>query len=158
MARLSYQALSAAVAAACLTLCACGASTAPAGAGSPSASSTTAATESATATGHFCNDASSFMRHIPAGPTTKHTTAAQARDNLRTVLRATVTGFTALKAEGPRKLHKPLRAIIAIYTADEKILKMSSNLAHISEAMVKGNESGSVAFQQVLKYISVSCK
>jgi hypothetical protein len=159
MARRSYQALSAAVAGACLTLCACGASPAPSAAGSAAASANAPVKAgSATLTGHFCGDASSFMRHIPAIPTTKHTSAAQARANLRKVLRSTVKGFTALENEAPAKLHKPLKTIVAVYKSDEKVLRASGNLAEISQSMVKGNASGSVAFQQVIKYITVSCK
>jgi hypothetical protein len=158
MARRSHQALSAAVAGACLTLCACGTTSAPSAAGSPAASTTGAATATGSASKHFCADASSFMQHIPAGPTTKHTTAAEARANLRTVLLATVKGFSALETEAPRKLHKPLKTIVGIYKADVKVLKRSGSLAQISQSMVKGNASGSLAFQRVLKYISVDCK
>jgi hypothetical protein len=160
MARRSHQALSAAVAGACLTLCACGAASAPAAASpaSPSAKAALRKAGSATLTRRFCDDASSFMRDIPAPPAIKHTTAAQARANLREVLRSTVAGFTALEAAAPPRLSKSLQAIVAVYKSDEKVLRMSGSLAEISQSMVKGNASGAAAFQQVLTYISVSCK
>lgn len=158
MARRSHRPLSAAVAGACLTLCACGTTSAPSAAGSPAASTMGAASTAGSASTHFCADASSFMQHIPAGPTTKHTTAAEARANLRKVLLATVKGFSGLEAQAPKKLHKPLKVIVGVYKADLKVLKNSGSLAEISQSMVKGNASGSLAFQRVLKYISVNCK
>jgi hypothetical protein len=161
MARRCQQALSAAVAGACLTLSACGAAAAPlAGPATASASATTGSARSTSArlTGHFCRDATTFMRHIPATAATKHTSAAQARANLRTALRATVKGFTALKAEAPAKLHKPLKTIVGVYKSDEKVLNASGNTTQVNESMVKGNASGSRAFQRVVRYISVNCK
>jgi hypothetical protein len=160
MARRSHHVLSAAAAGACLTLSACGAASAPSAAGSAPASSpaTAETTGPATLTGHFCGDASSFMQHIPAGPTTKNASPAKARANLRTVLRSTVSGFTGLRAEAPRDLRKPLKKIVNIYKSDEKVLKASGSLTRISESVVKGNASGAMAFQRLLKYMSVKCK
>lgn len=158
MARRSHQALVTAVAGACLTLCACGASPAPSAAGSAAATAkASGGAGSAALTGHFCGDANSFMHHIPAAPATKHTSTVQAQANLRKVLRSTVKGYTALEDEAPAKLRKPLQTIVAVYKSDEKILRTSGNLAKISQSMVKGNASGSAAFGQVLKYISVHC-
>lgn len=155
MARRSRYALSAAVAGACLTLCACGASSAPGAAGSPSASMNAA---SGAASGNFCGDATSFMRHIPSAPAAKHVSQAKARAGLRKVLRQTVKGFASLNAEAPAKLHAPLKKIIHVYKSDETAVKNGKSMADISEAMVKGNASGSIAFQKVLKYIGTSCK
>jgi hypothetical protein len=154
MARRSRYALSAAVAGACLTLCACGAGSPPAAAGSPSASVNAAGGGS----GSFCSDATSFMRHIPSAPSAKHVSQAKARAGLRKVLRQTVKGFTSLDAEAPAKLHAPLKKIIHVYKSDETAVKNGKSMADISEAMVKGNASGSIAFQKVLKYIGTSCK
>jgi hypothetical protein len=152
MARRSHYALSAAVAGACLTLSACGAGSAPAAAGSPSVS-----TQASGPASQFCGDATSFMRHIPAAPSGKHTSPAKARANLHKVLRDTIKGFTSLEAEAPARLHAPLKKIIRIYKSDEKALRSSASMAQISQAMVRGNASGSVAFQKVLKYIGTSC-
>lgn len=156
MARRSQHLMSAAVVGACLTLAACGASAAPAAGGSPSAKAATSAATSLT--GHFCDDASDFMRHIPSGPTTKDASATQARANLLKVLRATIKGFSGLESESPKKLDKSLRRIIDIYKRDEKVVDRGASLAVISQSMVKGNSAGSVAFQRLLKYISVTCK
>jgi hypothetical protein len=154
MARRSRYALSAAVAGACLTLCACGAGSAPAAAGSPSATMNTATGGS---TAQFCDDATSFMRHIPSAPSGKHVSQAAARANLRKVLQQTITGFTGLNAEASAKLHAPLKKIIHVYKSDEKALKANKSLAAISQAMVRGNASGSIAFQKLLKYIGKQC-
>ena len=154
MARRSRYALSAAVAGACLTLCACGAGSAPAAAGDPSASTNAAGG----ASGNFCGDATSFMRHIPSAPSAKHVSQAKARAGLRKVLHQTVKGFNSLEAEAPAKLHAPLKKIIHVYKSDEAAVKNGQSMAHISQAMVKGNASGSIAFQKVLKYIGTSCK
>jgi hypothetical protein len=166
MARRCHQPLSAAVAGACLTLCACGAAATPSAAGSPTAGANattgsagpTWSVGSGTLTGHFCSDATSFMRHIPTAPAAKHTSAAQARASLRTALQATVKGFTVLETEAPTTLRKPLKAIVGVYESDEKVLNASGNLTKISQSMVKGNASGSVAFQRVVTYLSVNCK
>lgn len=158
MARRSQHILSAAAAGACLTLCACGASSAPSAADSPSASSSAGASGTATLTGHFCTDASSFMRHIPSAPTGNRTSAAAARANLRQVLHDTVKGFANLETEAPRKLHKPLHEIVGVYKSDEKVVRRSGSLAQISQSMVRGNARGSSAFQKLLKYIAVNCK
>jgi hypothetical protein len=157
MARRSHQALSAVAAGACLALCACGSGSSPAAAGSPSVTASDQP-ESAVMTGHFCNDASSFMRHIPAAPKSKHLTAAQARANLRKVLHATVAGFTALDKESPARLHKPLRAIVAVYKSDEKKLRTARTISQMSHAMVKGEAAADPDFQKVLKYVSANCK
>jgi hypothetical protein len=151
MARRSHYSLSAAaaVAGACLTLSACGAGSAPAAAGSPAATTQAA--------GQFCDDATSFMRHIPAAPSGKHTSPGKARANLHQVLRDTIRGFTSLEAEAPAKLHAPLKKIIRVYKSDERALRNSASMAQISQAMVKGNASGTVAFQKVLKYIGTTC-
>jgi len=157
MARRSQYVMSAAVAGACLTVAACGASAAPgAASGSPSAKATTST--GASLTGDFCNDASSFMRHIPSDPTTKDASATQARANLRKVLRDTVKGFSGLESEAPKKLDKSLRKIVDVYKRDEKVVDHGATLATISQSMVRGNASGSAAFQHLLKYISVTCK
>ncbi|HEU5419790.1 MAG TPA: hypothetical protein VFV41_19030 [Streptosporangiaceae bacterium] len=154
MARRSRYVLSAAVAGACLTLSACGAGTAPAAGGSPPATTNAA---SGGSTSHFCDDATSFMRHIPSAPSGKHVSQATARANLHKVLQQAVKGFTGLKAEAPARLHAPLKKIIHVYKSDEKAIKHSKSLADISQAMVKGNASGSIAFQKVLKYIGRNC-
>lgn len=154
MARRSRYALSAAVAGACLTLCACGAGSAPAAVGSPSASVNAAGGGS----GSFCGDATSFMRHIPSAPSARQVSQAKARAGLRKVLRQTVKGFTSLDAEAPAKLHAPLKKVIHVYKSDEKAMKNGKSMADISQAMVKGNASGSIAFQKVLKYIGTSCQ
>jgi hypothetical protein len=159
MARRRHQALFTAVAGACLTLCACGASPAPSAAGSATAGAkAAAAAESAALTRHFCGNADSFMRRIPAAPATKHTSTAQAQANLRKVLRSTVKGYTTLGDEAPARLRKPLKTIVAVYKSDEKVLRRSGNLAKISQSMVQGNAAGSAAFERVLKYISVHCQ
>jgi hypothetical protein len=157
MARRS-QALLAAVAGGCLILCACGSAATPGAAGS-AAASPTAATRTAPliVTGHFCADLDAFMRNVPATPPTRQTSEAVARENLRKLLRSTVRGFTALKAEGPAKLHRPLRKIIGVYKADERALTTSRSLAQISEGMVREDSAGTAAFQRLLEYISVSC-
>lgn len=158
MAHRSHYVLSATVAGACLVLSACGASSAPRASGSPSAGAAASSPAVATTTGHFCDDASAFMRHIPAAPSAKHASATQARANLRKVLSATVKGFTGLEAEAPHKLHKPLKKIVSIYKEDERAVRKDGSLAKISESMVRGNSTGSAAFQKVLTYISASCK
>jgi hypothetical protein len=163
MARRCHQALSAAVAGACLTLCACGGAAAPSAAGSGASATAGSAgskfsTGSGTLNGHFCGDATSFLRHIPAAPTTRRTSATQARASLRTAVRATVKGFTVLETEAPASLHEPLKAIVAVYKSDEKALTASGNRTEISAAMIQGNASGSEAFQRVVKYLAVSCK
>jgi hypothetical protein len=155
MARPSRYALSAAVAGACLTLCACGAGSAPAAGGSPSATVNAAGGGSSA---KFCGDATSFMRHIPSAPSGKHISQATARANLHRVLQQTIKGFSGLEAEAPAKLHAPLKKIIRIYRSDEKAVKAGKSLASISQAMVRGNASGSVAFQKVLKYIGHDCQ
>ena len=154
MARRSRYALSAAVAGACLTLCACGASAAPGAAGSPAASMHAAGG----ASGHFCADATSFMRHIPSAPSTKHVSKAKARAGLHKVLHQTVKGFIKLETEAPAKLHSPLKKIIHVYKSEETAVQNGQSMAEVSQAMVKGNASGSIAFQKVLKYIGTSCK
>lgn len=155
------RALAAAAAGTCLTLCACGTSSAPAGSsgsGAPGAGgSPSASTGTAVLTGHFCSDSSTFMRQIPAGPSSRHTSMAQARSSLTMILRSTVHGFTELKTEAPHSLHRPLRKIIAVYRADERIVRHSRSLMQISQAMVKENLSASSSFERVLRYISVSC-
>jgi hypothetical protein len=155
MARRSRYALTAAVAGACLTLCACGAGSAPAAGGSPSATMNAAGGASSA---KFCSDATTFMRHIPSAPSGKHVSQATARANLHRVLQQTIKGFTGLEAEAPAKLHAPLKKIIHIYKADEKAVRNGKSLADISQAMVRGNASGSIAFQKVLKYIGHDCQ
>jgi hypothetical protein len=166
----AVQALAAAAAGTCLTLSACGTSSAPAGSSGSAGSAGTGAsrasgaggtasgsTGSAVLTGHFCRDSSTFMRQIPAGPSSRHTSMAQARSSLTVILRSTVRGFTELKSEAPHSLHRPLAKIIAVYRADERIVRHSSSLTQISQAMVKKNVTASSSFQRVLRYISVSC-
>jgi hypothetical protein len=159
MARRSHLALWVGLGGACLALSACGTASAPATGSSTAAVGTSRATPSSAAlSGQFCYDASHFMQHLPAGPTTKNATVAQARQNLRQLLRSTVAGFTSLENDAPRELRKPLQTIVSVYRSDEKMVGASGGLAQISESMVKGNASGSAAFQKVLKYISVRCK
>jgi hypothetical protein len=153
MARRRQQVLSAAVAGACLTLCACGAGSRPSAAGAAAAKS-----RSAELTARFCASAGSFMRQIPAAPATGQLTAALARDNLTKVLQSTVEGFTRLEAEAPSRLRGPLTIIVSGYQADEQAVRGSGSLAQISQSMVRGNTASSAAFQQVLTYISASCK
>jgi hypothetical protein len=98
------------------------------------------------------------MRNIPAEPKVKRLTPTQARANMAAVLAATVKGFTGLEKEAPAKLRKPLRKIIAVYRADEKVLRTSGDMTKVSESMVQGDGSGSVAFQQVVAYIAGTCK
>jgi hypothetical protein len=165
MARRSYLTLSVTAAGACLALGACGASAAPGARGTTSASSTASSPASAPAgttkarlTGHFCTDASDFMRNIPAAPATKHVSEAQARANMAKVLRATVRGFAGLEKEAPASLHASLHKIVRIYQKDEKALRRSATLAQISESMVRGNAAGSIALQHLLKYIGQRCQ
>jgi hypothetical protein len=154
MTRPSHQVTAAAAAGAgLLLLCGCGSAAAPA-AGSSSA----AASSPARLASRFCADASTFMRNIPAEPKAKRLTPTQARANMSTVLVSTVKGFTALEKEAPAQLRKPLRKIIAVYRGDEKVLRTTGDMSKISESMVQGDGSGSVAFQQVVKYISTTCK
>jgi hypothetical protein len=153
MARPSPQVTAAAAAGAgLLLLCGCGSAAAPVAAGSATASG------SARLASRFCADASNFMRNIPAEPKVKRLTPTQARANMTAVLVSTVHGFTALEKEAPAQLRKPLRKIIAVYKADEKVLRTSGDMTKVSESMVQGDGSGSMAFQQVLKYISTTCK
>jgi hypothetical protein len=155
MARPSPQVTAAAAAGAgLLLLCGCGSAAAPAARGSTSA----AASGPARLASRFCADASNFMRNIPAEPKVKRLTPTQARANMTAVLVSTVHGFTALEKEAPAQLRKPLRKIIAVYKADEKVLRTSGDMTKVSESMVQGDGSGSMAFQQVLKYISGTCK
>jgi hypothetical protein len=154
MARPSPHVTAAAVAAGAglLVLCGCGSAAAPAG--SPSA----AAASPARLASRFCADSSTFMRNIPAEPAAKHLTPAQAQANMAKVLVATVQGFTALEKEAPAKLRKPLRKIIGVYRTDEKVLRTTGDMSKVSESMVQGDSSGTTAFQQVLRYISGSCR
>jgi hypothetical protein len=153
MARPSPQVMAAAAAGAGLVLlCGCGSAAAPA-AGSTSA----AASGPARLASRFCADASHFMRNIPAEPKVKRLTPTQARANMTEVLVSTVHGFAGLEKEAPARLRKPLRKIIAVYRADEKVVRTDGDMTKVSESMVQGDGSGSVAFQQVLKYISDTC-
>jgi uncharacterized membrane protein YdfJ with MMPL/SSD domain len=165
MARRSYLALSVTAAGACLALCACGAGAAPGAGGTVSASSTTSSPASAPAgtakarlTGHFCTDASDFMRNIPAAPATRHVSETQARASMSKVLKATVRGFTGLEKEAPASLHASLHKIVRIYQKDEKALRHSATMAQISESMVRGNAAGSIALQHLLRYIGQRCE
>jgi hypothetical protein len=152
MARPSHQVLAAAAAgASILLLGGCGSSAAPAA--GPAASSSPARLDS-----RFCTDATTFMRNIPAEPKVKRLTPTQARTNMAGVLVATVKGFTKLEKEAPAKLRKPLRKIIAVYKSDEKVLRTTGDMAKVSESMVQGDGSGSVAFQRVVAYIGGTCK
>jgi hypothetical protein len=154
MTRPSHQVTAAAAAGAgLLLLFGCGTAAAPA-AGSSSA----AASSPARLASRFCADASTFMRNIPAEPKARRLTPAQARANMSTVLVSTVKGFTALEKEAPAQLRKPLRKIIAVYREDEKVLRTTGDMSRISESMVQGDGSGSVAFQQIVTYISTTCK
>jgi hypothetical protein len=150
MARPGHQVLAAAAAGGSLLLLGgCGSAAAPAA----GASSGPARLDS-----RFCADAGNFMRNIPAEPKVKRLTPTQARANMATVLVLTVRGFTTLEKEAPAQLHEPLRKIIAIYQADEKVLRTTGDLTKVSESMVQGDGSGSVAFQQVVRYISGTCQ
>jgi hypothetical protein len=150
MARPGHQVLAAAAAGGSLLLLGgCGSAAAPAA----GASSGPARLDS-----RFCADAGNFMRNIPAEPKVKRLTPTQARANMATVLVLTVRGFTALEKEAPAQLNKPLRKIIAVYQADEKVLRTTGDLTKVSESMVQGDGSGSVAFQQVIRYISGTCQ
>lgn len=157
MTRRSHQAMSAAVAGACLTLCACGATRMPAAGGPSSAATTAGKARSGAPTGHFCDDAISFMRHIPTESTSKHPTPAEATANLRAVLTSTLRGYTRLRSEAPARLREPLTKIIAVYRSDQRLLRRSGDLAAISQSMVQGNASGASSFEKMVKYISVSC-
>jgi hypothetical protein len=150
MARPSHQVLAAAAAGGSLLLLGgCGSAADPAA----GASSRPARLDS-----RFCADAGNFMRNIPAEPKVKRLTPTQARANMAGVLVLTVRGFTALEKEAPGQLHKPLRKIIAVYKADEKVLRTTGDMTKVSESMVQGDGSGSVAFQQVVRYISGTCQ
>jgi hypothetical protein len=152
----SHQVIAAAAAGAgLLLLCGCGSAAAPAAAGSTSAA---ASSSPARVASRFCADASTFMRNIPAEPKVKHLTPTQARANMTTVLISTVQGFTALEKEAPAQLRKSLRKIIAVYHADEKVLRTTGDMSKVSQSMVQGDGSGSAAFQRVVKYISGTCK
>jgi hypothetical protein len=153
MARPSHRVLAAAAAGGTLLLLGgCGSSAAPA-AGPAASSSSPARLDS-----RFCTDATTFMRNIPAEPKVKRLTPTQARANMAAVLVSTVKGFTRLEKEAPAKLHKPLRKIIAVYRADEKVLRTTGDMTKVSESMVQGDGSGSVAFQQVVAYVAGTCK
>jgi hypothetical protein len=154
MARPSHQVAAATAAGAgLLLLCGCGSSAAPAAAGSSATASAPARLASA-----FCGDASGFMRNIPEVPKAKRLTPTQAEANLNTVLISTVQGFTRLEKEAPARLRKPLRKIISVYQADERTLSKTGDMARVSQSMVQGDGAGSAAFQQVLEYISASCR
>jgi hypothetical protein len=150
MARPSHQVLAAGAPGGChLGLGGCGAAAPPAAGG---------ASGPPRLDSRFCADAGHFMRNIPAEPKVKRLTPTQARANMASVLVLTVRGFTVLEKEAPAQLHKPLRKIIAIYQADEKVLRTTGDLTKVSESMVQGDGSGSVAFQQVVRYISGTCQ
>jgi hypothetical protein len=154
MARPSHQVLAAAAAGGSLLLLGgCGSSAAPAAGSTAATASSPARLDS-----RFCADASNFMRNIPAEPKVKRLTPTQARANMAAVLVSTVRGFTALEKEAPAQLRKPLRKIIAVYKSDEKVLRTSGDMTKVSESMVQGDGSGSVAFQQVIKYIAGTCQ
>lgn len=162
MIRRGQQALSAAAVGACLALCACGSSSAPAASGSsgsasPGAGSSAAGTGTVRSTSKFCRKASSFMGKIPAAPS-GHVSLAQARSNMTSVLRATVNGFTELRADAPHALRKPLKKIIAVYRADEKSVRSAASISQLSAAMVKHNRSAASDFEHVLKYIATTCR
>jgi hypothetical protein len=162
MTRGSHYALTAiAAAGACLALSACGTGSGHAGsAGSagPVSAKAARAARAAAQTRRFCDSASSFMRSIPAPPTSAHISLAQARANLELVLRATVKGFTSLEGEAPASLRAPLTKIVGVYQAEEQTAATSGSMGQISQAVVKENLSASGDFDQVLKYISVSCR
>jgi hypothetical protein len=152
MARPSLQALApAAAGVSLLLLSGCGTAAAPDAPGSPSAAA-------AALTTRFCSQASNFMRNIPAEPNARHLTAVQARANMSAVLVSTVQGFTGLEKAAPARLGKPLRQIVAVYRADERMLRTTGDMAKVSQSMVQGDGSGSAAFQQVLTYISGHCR
>ena len=155
MARPSYQVTAAAAAGAgLLLLLGCGSAAAPGAARSASAP----ASGPAKLASRFCADANDFMRNIPEEPKAKHLTPTQAQANMNAVLVSTVKGFAALEKESPARLRKPLRNIIAVYKADEKILGTTHDMSKVSESMIQGDGAGSAAFQDVLEYVSANCQ
>jgi hypothetical protein len=155
MARPSHRVLAAAAAGGSLLLLGgCGSAAAPGAGATPAAGTSSPARLDS----RFCADASNFMRNIPAEPKVKRLTPTQARANMAAVLVSTVRGFTTLEKEAPAQLRKPLRKIIAVYKADEKVLRATGDLTKVSESMVQGDGSGSVAFQQVVTYIAGTCQ
>jgi hypothetical protein len=106
----------------------------------------------------FCTDASTFMRSIPAGPTTTNLTPAQAQADMNAVLVSTVLGFTRLETEAPARLRAPLQQIIRVYQSDENVLRTTGNMARVSESVVRNDASGAASERQVVTYISVSCR
>jgi hypothetical protein len=98
------------------------------------------------------------MSSIPAGPKTRNLTPTQAQANMSAVLVSTVQGFARLETEAPAKLRQPLDTIIHVYKSDEKVLTTAGNVAKASEAMARSESSAQPAFQQLVTYISVSCR
>lgn len=145
-----HQALAAGAAAACLALCGCGGSAAPSAAGGAGAGTASAS--------KFCTHAASFMRHIPQAPAAKHPTAAQAKANMKTVLDATITGYSSLRKQAPATLRKPIGKIVRIYRADEKSLQSAGTMVAVSQAMARNSKDSASNFAKVLRYISVHCR
>jgi hypothetical protein len=148
--------------AACLALCACGASSAPTAGGSKGSASapagtSTASTGTITGSSPFCRKASSFMGKIPPAPH-GHISLTLAKDNMTTVLRSTVRGFTGLRKQGPHSLRRPLTKIIAAYRADERAVRGAGSVTQLSAAMVKHNVTAAADFERVLKYIAANCR
>lgn len=155
MPRPSYQVTAAAGAGAgLLLLLGCGSAAAPGAAGSASAT----ASSPAKLASRFCADASVFMRNIPEEPKSKHLTPAQAQANMNAVLVSTVKGFAALEKQSPARLRAPLGKIIAVYQADETMLRKTGDMSKVNESMIQGDGAGSAAFQDVLEYITDNCQ
>jgi hypothetical protein len=70
------------------------------------------------------------------------------------VLRSSVQGFTALQAEAPARLRAPLRGIVAVYRADEQIVRTSGSVGRMSQSMITRNLAASGDFRQLLLYMS----
>lgn len=142
-----HRALAAGAASACLVLCGCG--------GSAARPAAAAGTVSA---GKFCTHAASFMRHIPQAPAAKHPTEAQALASMRTVLDATVKGFTALERQAPAAVRAPLRTIVRVYQKDQQVLDSGGSTATVSQAMATAGQANVKAFSSLLRYISAHCR
>jgi predicted Zn-dependent protease len=74
------------------------------------------------------------------------------------VLRSSVQGFTALQAEAPARLRAPLRSIVAVYRADERIVRTSGSVGQMSQSMATRNLAASGAFRRLLLYMSAKCR
>jgi hypothetical protein len=158
------RALLVAAAGTCLALGGCGGGSATAARGPAAAPTISAAPAISVApaklTGHFCADANAIMRAQPSNSTGQKATVAVARADLQGVLRSTITGFTALKQEAPSRLRGPIKAIIGVYTTDERQLATYESITQMGASIVRASTTGpgGAAFRQVLTYISTACK